>query len=120
MTRFIIKGNNVVLIIFIVSVSAYFIFDELRAVVFRGTQIDSIGHIISFFLLTWLLNGIVKLPLINCVITISIYAAFTELGQYYLGFRNGEISDFFADLVGIALFAILRWAVTLYRQSPLR
>lgn len=110
----------IVLIILAFSLSTYFIFDDLRTIVFRGTQIDSIGHITSFFLLTWLLNGIAKLPLINCVITISLYAALTELGQYYLGFRNGEMSDFFSDLVGIALFAILRWSVTLYRQSRLK
>lgn len=107
----------IVLIILVISFSAYFIFDDLRAIVFRGTQIDSIGHMTSFFLLTWLLNGIAKLPLINCMITISLYAALTEFGQYYLGFRNGEISDFFADLVGMSLFALLRWAVTIYRQN---
>ncbi|GHE94771.1 VanZ family protein [Thalassotalea profundi] len=110
----------IVLIILISSFCAYFMLDDLRAIVFRGTQIDSIGHIISFFLLTWLLNGIFKLPLTNCVITISIYAALTELGQYYLGFRNGELSDFFADLVGIALFALLRWGITIYRQSRIK
>lgn len=109
----------IVLIALTISLSTYFISDEIRAVIFRGTQIDSVGHIISFFLLTWLLNSIAKLPLISCVITISLYAALTEFGQYYLGFRNGEVSDFFADLVGIALFATLKWAVLLYRQNKL-
>ena len=110
----------IVFVILVVSTSAYFLFDDLRAIVFRGTQLDSIGHIISFFLLTWLLNGIAKLPYINCIIVISVYAALTEFGQFYLGFRNGEVSDFFSDLVGMSLFLILRQSVKLYRQRKLR
>ncbi|XQW84364.1 VanZ family protein [Thalassotalea piscium] len=109
----------IILVLFIVSISAYFLVDDLRVIISRGTQIDSIGHLTSFFLLTWLLNGIAKFPLINCMLTLSFYAALTELGQYYLGFRNGEISDFFADLVGIALFSILRWGFIIYRQNKL-
>ena len=37
------------------------------------------------------------------------YGAVTELSQLYLGFRNGEISDFIADVLGISLYMAIKW-----------
>lgn len=96
---------------------SYFVFEEVRAIIVRGTQLDSIGHIVSFFLLTSLVIGVAKLPLVNSIITLSLYAALTELGQYYLGFRNGEVSDFFSDLFGIALFMFLKLCFAQYKKN---
>jgi VanZ family protein len=90
--------------------------NDFRRLVFRSTDIDSIGHMISFFCLTWVLHSILKLPLINTMLTIAFYGALTELGQYYLGFRNGEFKDFFFDIVGITLFGIIRWSILMYRN----
>ena len=42
-------------------------------------------------------------------LTLSFYAALTEIGQYYLGFRNGEFRDFVADVMGIIIFIFLYW-----------
>jgi len=94
----------------------YFSSDEFRRLVFRSTQIDSIGHIISFFGLTWVLHSILKLPLLNTMLTVAFYGALTEVGQFYLGFRSGEFNDFFSDLVGIALFGLIRWSILMYRN----
>lgn len=94
----------------------YFSSNDFQRLVFRSTEIDSIGHIISFFILTWVLHSILKLPLINTMLTVAFYGALTELGQYYLGFRNGEFNDFFSDLIGIALFGIIRWSILMYRN----
>ncbi|MFT6193768.1 MAG: VanZ family protein [Cognaticolwellia sp.] len=94
----------------------YFSSEDLRRLVFRSTEIDSIGHIISFFCLTWVLHSILKLPLFNTMLTVAFYGILTELGQYYLGFRSAQVSDFISDLIGIALFGFIRWAILIYRN----
>ena len=94
----------------------YFYSADFRRLAFRSTQIDSIGHIISFLCLTWVLHSILKLPLFNTMITVAFYGALTELGQYYLGFRSAEFTDFIADLIGIAIFATIRWGILMYRN----
>ena len=94
----------------------YFSSPEFRRLAFRSTEIDSIGHIISFFALTWVLHSILKLPLFNTMLTVTFYGLLTELGQYYLGFRSAQLSDFYADLIGIALFAVIRWSILMYRN----
>ncbi|MFT6918214.1 MAG: VanZ family protein [Cognaticolwellia sp.] len=94
----------------------YFSSEGLRRMVFRSTEIDSIGHVISFFCLTWVLHSILKLPLFNTMLTVAFYGILTELGQYYLGFRSAQVSDFISDLIGIALFGVIRWAILIYRN----
>ncbi|MBA6291944.1 VanZ family protein [Colwellia sp. MB3u-70] len=94
----------------------YFSSEDLRRIAFRSTEIDSIGHIISFFCLTWVLHSIVKLPLFNTMLTVAFYGILTELGQYYLGFRSAQVSDFISDLIGIALFGVIRWVILIYRN----
>ncbi len=74
----------------------------------RFPKIDTIGHLTSFFVLTWVTHTLIKLPLFTTVITLSFYGALSELGQFYLGFRNGELTDFFADVTGIFCFVLLR------------
>ncbi|MEW6990103.1 VanZ family protein [Colwelliaceae bacterium 6441] len=93
---------------------------DFQAIIKRSTQTDSIGHIISFFMLTWLLSGVFKFPIFNLGTCLVLYAALTELGQLYLGFRNGEISDFLADVFGIALFMMIKWLriVFLTKEQP--
>jgi len=81
---------------------------EIRKLVFRFPKVDTIGHFISFFSLTWIVHSVIKLPIKVTLITLVFYAALTELGQAYLGFRTGEFTDFLADVVGIATFAILK------------
>jgi VanZ family protein len=94
----------------------YFSSVDFRRLAFRSTQIDSIGHIISFFCLTWVLHSILKLPLLNTTLTVAFYGLLTELGQYYLGFRSAQVSDFISDLIGIALFGMIRWFILMYRN----
>jgi len=106
----------IIALIVLLFLAFYLISAEFRTLVLRSTKVDSIGHIISFFGLTWVLHSILKLPLFNTMMTVSLYGALTELGQYYLGFRSGEFSDFLADLIGIALFGIIRWSILIYRN----
>lgn len=107
---------SILAIIVILFFCLYFSSADFRRIAFRSTEIDSIGHIISFFCLTWVLHSILKLPLFNTMLTVAFYGALTELGQYYLGFRSAQVSDFIADLIGIALFAIIRWSILMYRN----
>ncbi len=58
------------------------------------------------------MHTLIKLPLPLTVITLIFYGALSELGQLYLGFRNGEISDFFADTAGIIFFALCKYIYT--------
>lgn len=107
---------SILTVLVMIFFTLYFSSDEFRRLVFRSTQIDSIGHIIGFFGLTWVLHSILKLPLFNTMLTVTFYGALTEIGQFYLGFRSGEFNDFFSDLVGIALFGIIRWSILMYRN----
>ena len=93
---------------------------ELKKIIFRSPQIDTIGHFISFFILAWLVHSLIKLTLLETLITLSFYGALSELGQYYLGFRNGEFSDFFADIAGISLFILLKLLYLAYKKVFLR
>jgi|TARA_B110000211_G_scaffold78149_3_gene91670 VanZ family protein len=54
------------------------------------------------------------------MLTVAFYGALTEIGQYYLGFRSAQLSDFISDLIGIALFAIIRWSILMYRNRSSR
>lgn len=90
---------------------------ELKKIVFRSPQIDTIGHFIGFFVLAWLVHSLIKLTLVETLITLSFYGALSELGQYYLGFRNGEFSDFFADITGISLFILLKLLYLAYKKN---
>ena len=104
------------IIIVILFFCLYFVSEDFRRIVFRSTEIDSIGHIISFFCLTWVLHSILKLPLFNTMLTVGFYGILTELGQYYLGFRSAQMSDFISDIIGIAIFGVIRWSILMYRN----
>jgi VanZ family protein len=90
---------------------------ELKKIVFRSPQIDTIGHFIGFFILAWLVHSLIKLTLIETFITLIFYGALSELGQYYLGFRNGEFSDFYADIAGISSFMLLKLLYLVYKKN---
>lgn len=104
-------------LLLLLSVVILFISDDIRTLILDTTGIDSFGHIISFFILSWLLSSILKLPLLNIGICLIFYGALSEIGQYYLGFRNGEFRDFVADLIGISLFMLLKWFAIVYGKK---
>lgn len=109
------------IVIFLAAILLFFsnelsIPTELKKVVFRSPKIDTIGHFIGFFILAWLVHSLIKLTLVETFITLSFYGALSELGQYYLGFRNGEFSDFLADIVGISLFILLKLLYLTYKK----
>lgn len=113
LTFFILIISAAILLFF---VSESLLPSELKKIIFRSPQIDTIGHFISFFILAWLAHSLIKLTLFETLITLSFYGALSELGQYYLGFRNGEFSDFIADIVGIGLFILLKVLYLAYKK----
>ena len=104
----------IILIALLIFVPLFLIPSELKMAVLNKIQIDTVGHIIGFFSLSWILIRLVKLPLVNTVICLYFYSALTEIGQHYLGFRSGQFFDVVADIVGISLFAILHWLLIIY------
>lgn len=94
--------------------------ESIKRLVFRSPQIDTIGHFIGFFILTWFISSVLKLSLLNTLYSLCFYSATSELGQYYLGFRNGEFSDFFADVAGICFYLFLKYVYLLYKLHVLK
>lgn len=103
--------SSIILLLF------FFIPSDTSAAVLNEIRIDTFGHIVGFFVLSWVLIGLLKLPLINTVICLYFYSALTEMGQYYLGFRSGEFIDFIADIIGVSLFAALQWSLIIYGKK---
>lgn len=94
--------------------------DAVKRLIFRSPKIDTIGHFIAFFILTWVVSSILKLSLINTLLTLSLYSALSELGQFYLGFRNAEVSDFLADVAGVCLYIFLKYTHLRYKLFMLK
>jgi VanZ family protein len=111
-----VKHRQHFLFLFIVLlILLLIIFSEtLRNFLFELTKLDTIGHFISFFCLALVVNSLLKLPLFTSAISLSFYAALSEIGQYYLGFRHGEFRDFVADVLGILFFVLLKWLYIKY------
>ena len=100
--------------------SELFLPDAIKKLVFRSPQIDTIGHFIVFFILTWAVSSILKLSLTASFLTLAFYGALSELGQLYLGFRSAEFSDFFADIAGISLYIFLKYSHLRYKIFTLK
>ncbi|WP_353517084.1 VanZ family protein [Thalassotalea sp. SU-HH00458] len=96
------------LIIFTIMLLTFASFD-LHVIIEQSLQLDTIGHFLGFYFLTWFLHKNLSLPLLNICLCMIFYAAVTELSQMYLGFRKGEMSDFIADIVGISLYLAIVW-----------
>lgn len=84
---------------------------------FRFPQIDTIGHFTSFFLLTWFVHSLLKISLGRTIITLMLYGALTEFGQHFLVYRQGDITDYIADVFGILFFALLKFLYTLVKKK---
>lgn len=94
--------------------------EAIKKLIFRSPQIDTIGHFIGFFVLAWIVSSVLKLSILSSLFTLIFYAALSELGQYYLGFRNAEFSDFFADITGISVYLFLKYTYSRYKTLILK
>lgn len=96
-----------------------FLPEPWRKVIFQFPAIDTIGHLTSFFILSWVCHSIIKLSLPCCVLLLTFYAALTEVGQSLLGYRQGELGDFIADVVGICIFILMKWLYVSFFKTGL-
>jgi|TARA_B110000090_G_C13312077_1_gene420004 VanZ family protein len=112
------RHHFLLLLLALLSLIALFFSTEVKAVVFKHTQIDSVGHFFGFFCLSFLLNYILKFPLLITVLCLTLYAVLSEVGQYYLGFRNGEFRDVVADVIGVLSFVSLQYLYNYYWHKP--
>lgn len=71
-------------------------------------RLDSLGHFLGFFVLAMATNAWLKIPPLKTTALLILYALLTELGQHYLGYRNGELRDFFADSFGLLFFLLIK------------
>lgn len=112
------KNHHLLLLFCIIFIAIIFSFiPGFNEQLVANTKIDTIGHFIGFFLLTWLISTFVKLPISVVAITLIFYAAASELGQAYLGFRNGEFTDFVADIIGIGSFIFIHWCTLIVKAK---
>ncbi len=95
-----------------------FLPDDLRRQIFQFPAIDTIGHLTSFFILTWVCHSIIKLPLLFCIFLLTFYAGLTEIGQSFLSYRSEELGDFYADIVGVLLFVFTKFIYRFYFKKP--
>jgi len=96
-----------------------FLPDSLRKHIFQFPKIDTIGHLTSFFILTWVCHSIIKLSLPLCVPLLIFYGALTEIGQSFLHYRSGQFGDFIADVIGISLFVLVKWLYLSFFRKPI-
>lgn len=110
------RKQHLLLFVFFIATLfiAWLIASDIKAITSYQIKIDAVGHFIGFFILTWFIHYFLKLPLFELVITLCSYAALTELAQLYLGYRNGEFSDFIADILGVNFYVLLNWAFIVY------
>ena len=105
---------TVIIVTILLFFAHEFLPDALRKHIFQFPEIDTIGHLTSFFILTWVFHSIIKLSLPFCVPLLIFYGALTEVGQSFLGYRSGEFGDFIADVIGISLFVLAKWLYLSY------
>jgi len=98
-------------LLFVLFLEILFLSYDVKVQSFLFPKVDSVGHCVGFLFLTWLLNALIKSSTLNLVLCLVLYSALTEIGQHYLGFRNGEFRDFIADTLGIGFFMVIYYIV---------
>lgn len=113
--------NHQLLILFWVSLFSFlclqYPLDELLELFKRHVRVDTIGHFLGFFILAWVIHSLINISLFKTALIITVYAVLSELGQFYLGYRSGEINDTIADITGVLFFILIKKSY-IFTQSP--
>ncbi|WP_082930786.1 VanZ family protein [Shewanella woodyi] len=80
-------------------------------------HMDKVGHLVSFFCLSYLTYLAFKPRWVFLAITLACYAIFIELVQYWLPYRSASLADFAADMLGVLLFYFCHWSYLRYFQA---
>ncbi|QQX82598.1 VanZ family protein [Shewanella sp. KX20019] len=98
-------------------VVSYLVFSKPNYNINTIAHFDKIGHIGSFFVLSYLTYFAFKPRwyLLACVL--AFYAVFIEIVQSQLSYRSASVADFIADMIGILLFYITQWLYSKYFKA---
>ncbi len=77
---------------------------------------DKVGHLGSFFALSYLAHYAFKPRWYFLCISLATYAVLIELIQSRLPYRSASAADVIADFFGIALFYLLHFSINKYRK----
>lgn len=78
---------------------------------------DKMGHVGSFFILSYLTYLAFKPKWYTLAIILAGYAVFIEAVQSQLSYRSASFADFIADMVGISLFYFTHWLYCRYFKT---
>nr|WP_275660388.1 VanZ family protein [Shewanella sp. Isolate13] len=78
---------------------------------------DKIGHVGSFFILSYLTYLAFKPKWYILAVILAGYAVFIEVVQSQLSYRSASFADFIADMVGISLFYFTHWLYCRYFKT---
>jgi|TARA_R110000796_G_scaffold127645_10_gene243050 VanZ family protein len=79
-------------------------------------HMDKVGHLGSFFALSYLAHYAFKPRWYFLCISLATYAVLIELIQSRLPYRSASAADVIADFFGIALFYLLHFSINKYRK----
>ena len=111
------KQQSLVLTAFIAIIVALYFSLGFHQSVSNNVRIDTVSHFIGFLALSFFSLYVLQIRILTTIIVLVIYAAATELGQAYLGFRNAQFSDFIADVLGVTMFALINWAHMVFKAN---
>ncbi|WOT05958.1 VanZ family protein [Shewanella youngdeokensis] len=94
-------------------VVTYLVFSKPNYSVNTFAHFDKVGHLGSFFVLSYLTYFAFKPRWYVLAIVLTIYAIFIEMVQSQLSYRSASLADIIADMVGVLLFYFTQW---LYRK----
>ena len=80
-------------------------------------NMDKLGHLGSFFCLSYLAHLAFKPKWYLLTITLACYGIFIELVQSTLPYRSASIADFVADMLGVLLFYSCLWGYQRYIKA---
>ncbi|WP_275974089.1 VanZ family protein [Shewanella pneumatophori] len=80
-------------------------------------NLDKIGHVGSFFMLSYLTYLAFKPKWYLLAVILAGYAIFIEIVQSQLSYRSASFADFIADMVGILLFYTSHWLYNRYFKA---
>ncbi|MGS0683010.1 VanZ family protein [Shewanella sp. 125m-7] len=78
---------------------------------------DKIGHVGSFFVLSYLTFLAFKPKWYTLAVILAGYAVFIEIVQSQLSYRSASVADFIADMIGISLFYSTHWIYCRYFKA---
>lgn len=76
---------------------------------------DKVGHLGSFFVLTYLAHFAFRPKWYALFGALAGYAVFIEAVQSRLPYRSASVGDVIADFSGVALFYLLHFAFVKYK-----